>query len=423
MVDVLVTLRRRQRSLFDYASSMMFVTGGVALARLFGLATSVSIARFAGAETFGEFSLFVTVFVVISEIGSALNAVYLRSAAAPDQPETADYHYAVNVLARLLYAVVVVSLGWIAAPFLAAVVFNKPEATEILRVAVVAGASVSIFVCLVGFYQQKKLYLAVATTLLAFNLLVMGGVFALGLSRAALTQNAVGYIYLGVGAVLALIPVLRLRDYIGTVGRRFVQEMRAFYSVGLLLLFSAAINVVRLDLLILAPYVDFSTLGEYGAAIRTTVVFAILNTALLTILVPKAATAVHNRSEFRRYLQAAGGYAVASTVAAALTLIFLKPIVLLLFGQAFAGIREVTSILILYTLVTGFTIPFQTLVQVGKQPRNLLILSIIRLIVTVALLLVLVPRWGMFGAAYGMLAAGIVMLGAFGFGAMRMAPR
>ena len=54
MVDVLLTLRRRQRNLLDYASSMAVVTGGVALARLFGLVTSVSVARFAGAETFGQ---------------------------------------------------------------------------------------------------------------------------------------------------------------------------------------------------------------------------------------------------------------------------------------------------------------------------------------------------------------------------------
>ena len=67
MVDVLLTLRRRRSSLIDYASSMTIVTGGVALARLFGLVTSVSVARFAGVETFGEFSLFITIFVVVSD--------------------------------------------------------------------------------------------------------------------------------------------------------------------------------------------------------------------------------------------------------------------------------------------------------------------------------------------------------------------
>ncbi len=423
MVDVLVTLRRRQRSLLDYASSMAVVTGGVALARLFGLVTSVFVARVAGAETFGEFSLFITVFVVVSEVGSALNTVFLRSAGSPDQKGRAGHHYAVNVLARFLYAAVLGGLGWVVAPVIAGSVFDKPDAAGILRVAVVAGALVSLFVCVVGLYQQRKQHLMVAVLLVVFNFMVMCCVLILGLLRVELTQDIVGYVYLVAAGALAVIPALGLGAHFTTVGRHLLRELKVFYGVGMLLIFSAAINIARLDVLFLASHVDFGTLGEYGAAVRTTVVFAILNTAFLTILVPKAATAVHERTEFRSYLQAAGGYAVASTVAAALTLVFLEPIVLLLFGEMFVGIRDITAVLILYTLVTGYTIPFQTLVQVGKRPRNMLLLSTVRLTVTAVLLSLLIPRWGVFGAAYAMLAASVIMLVAFGVVAARAAPR
>jgi hypothetical protein len=68
---------------------MVIVVSGIGVVKIFAFLTAILVARFAGAATFGEYSLFMTVFVLVSEMPTALDVAFIRQVDVPGK-QSAD---------------------------------------------------------------------------------------------------------------------------------------------------------------------------------------------------------------------------------------------------------------------------------------------------------------------------------------------
>ena len=135
-----------------------------------------------------------------------------------------------------------------------------------------------------------------------------------------------------------------------------------------------------------------------------------LSGAFVTILVPKAAAAIHDRIRLRRYLFIGGFYSALFTAAAAALVIFIEPVASLLFGEQYRGVEAIAVVLIVSMTLRAYTIPFQAMIQCGPRPADMVYLSMVRFAVAALLLTVLVPRFGITGAAYAVAITGAIGL-------------
>ncbi len=388
------------------------MSGALGVTRLLALGSSVLVARLAGAEVFGEFTLFVVIFVIATTIGGTLETTFIRFASSPGNEGEEARHYAALISAKVLYTSVISVAGWVLAPLIADIVFHKPEGTLLIRAAVAAGGLVSFYNAIVAFYRQRQRFFVVAVLMPAFNAIILMALGGLMVAGSTLDAASLAYVYVLAAVALALISAGHLLTIRLSMGARPWAQLVNFFRVAAPLLGASVVAQIanRLDVFFLASYVAFADLGHYGVAIRIAAVLGMVSGAFGTILVPKAAAAIHDPIRLRRYLFIGGFYSALFTAAAAALLVFIEPVATLLFGEQYRGVEEIAVVLIVTTGLRAYTIPFSAIIQCGPRPVNMVYLSVVRFVVAALLLTVLVPRFGIMGAAYGVAITGAVTL-------------
>jgi O-antigen/teichoic acid export membrane protein len=304
-------------------------------------------------------------------------------------------------------------VGVVAGPLLAEYVFKKPGAADIIRAAVVAGSFYTIFATLIATYQRQSRFVHVSAMRIAFSLLVLLGVGSLVLRNTvpSLADVSALYIYCAVG--LAVIGMYFIVRKIVTGGGISICRQSDYFRIAFVLLLAEVVNQTsnRLDVFFLAAYVGFEDIGLYGAAIRVSVVVALMTTTVSTVMLPRAASALHDGRKFRRYLGLALFYASIQTGIAVLVVIYMDQLITLLFGERYLPARDIASILVLQVLVTAYGSPFQSLVQCGSHPSHMFYVSMMRPALNVLLLPSMIGWFGLKGAALSVATtAGMVTL-------------
>ena len=404
-------LQRYWRRLKGHTINLAFVSGSLGVTRLLALGSGVLVARLAGAEVFGEFTLFMVIFVMATTIGAALETVFIRFASSPGAEGEEASHYAVHISAKILYAIVISAAGWVLAPLIADAIFNKPEGALLIRAAAAAGGLVSFYHAIVAFYRRRQRFFVVAVLTPAFNAIILVAMGALVVAGSTLDAASLAYVYVLAAVALALVSAAHLLSIGLSMGARHWVRLVDFFRVAAPLLGASVVAQIanRLDVFFLASYVAFADLGHYGVAIRISAVLGIVTGAFVTILVPKAAAAIHDPIRLRRYLLIGGFYSALFTAAAAALLVFIEPIANLLFGEQYRGVEEIAVVLIVTTILRTYTIPFQAMIPCGPRPADMIYLSVVSLAVTAVLLTVLVPRFGILGGAYAVAGASAIM--------------
>ncbi len=405
-------LQKYWRRLKGHTLNLAFVSGAVGVTRLLALGSSVLVARLAGAEVFGEFTLFMVIFVIATTIGGTLDTTFIRFASSPGAQGEEARHYAVHISAKVLYAIVISAAGWVLAPLIADIVVHKPEGALLIRAAAAAGGLVSVYNAIVAFYRRRQRFFVVAVLMPAFNATILMAVGGLVVAGSTLDAASLAYVYVLAAMALALISAGHPLKFRLSMGARPWVRLVDFFRVAAPLMGASVVAQIanRLDVFFLASYVAFADLGHYGVAIRIAAVLGMVNGAFGTILVPKAAAAIHDRNRMRRYLLIGGFYSALFTVAAAAFLVFIEPVASLLFGEQYRGVEEIAVVLIVSVSLRAYIIPFSAIIQCGPRPANMVYLSVASLALAALLLTVLVPRFGILGGAYAVAGASAIML-------------
>ncbi len=358
-----------------------------------GFATSVIAARVLGPQGMGYVAYAILVFTLIGDFGHlGLNnstMYFMKRGAVPS-----GHLYSVNLTTLgLLFGVLSAVLIFLRGNGLALASYNW---FYILGGLVFVGSDL-FFTSLHSWYvgderilesNRKIILVFLLKSALILILLLTGSLTPLSFFIAAVLGMLLNAVLLGFGAGQSFAPVLDL------------SLLKAEFSYGGLLWLGAVFSWLHLraDQFIIKQMLDVSALGVYSVAVTLAELLFLVPVSVSSALLGK----LYNTSEpgaarsiMARTLKLTF-YVCAALALLGIPLSLLIPVV---YGQAYAG--AVASVMVLL----GGAV-FASLARVGMQyfftlgrPKIHLYTSLITLLVNIALNYLLIPRWGIFGAA------------------------
>ena len=187
------------------------------------------------------------------------------------------------------------------------------------------------------------------------------------------------------------------------------------------IIFSTLLIVVylRIDQIMIGEMMGSEDLGKYAAAVRISEMWNVIPMAIVASVFP-AIIKAYNRSrhEFdtRMHLLNAGLFWLPFFVALGLTF-FSESVMLLLYGEPFSGSGIALSIQVWASIFVGFnSISYRYYVLIEKT-GSLLLRSVIGVVINIILNFILIPEYGIAGAAIATLVSQLAVGWLFNAGA------
>lgn len=248
-------------------------------------------------------------------------------------------------------------------------------------------------------YKQynRMRYLVPLSTLALLALLIATGTMNAHTSAAAYLLPAVPF-YVGMTVRMLKIYGPELRLGLGHFKRLFTYGLGS-YGNDLMGQVSSYI-----DQILIAGLLSPAELGLYAVAVSLSKMVNVFSTSIIVVLFPKASGLEMDEAiqiTFRAFRISTAAALLASGV-----LMLIAPFVLsLLYGAEFKAALTVFRLLLLQTAIGGGTMVLaQAFMALGK-PKVVTLLQGLGLGLVVPLLFVLVPKFGLLGAGYAMLAS------------------
>lgn len=371
------------------------------------LLTQVLTARLLGPAGLGLWALSVTLIRALGVLISwGLSEAIVRFGASMSAQGSAHGNLTTRlvrfgtVLGTLGGVLVLLTAGW-----LATTIFHKPELAPVLRIMAPAlAAFAAIEVLAASTRLTKKMHhSAIARDLgpasLHFGLIALCVAASLGLAAASIATSA-AYV---IGAGFAWLVARRVRVRIESRGANDMSTSSILRYAGIATLVGVfGFVVTRADLLFVGIFLDSSSVGYYMAAVQLSLVFAIVMAAFSSVFAPMCAE-LFRQNEIDR-LQAL--YRTSTRWALYVTIPFLIPLLIaspevlgLVFGGRFVVAGTTLRILLLGQLIhVGAGLIYTLLMMAGGEGLWVR-LSGAAAALGIALPILLIPRFGIVGAA------------------------
>ena len=159
----------------------------------------------------------------------------------------------------------------------------------------------------------------------------------------------------------------------------------------------------NIDQVLLLHYIDSATVGIYGVAVKLTQVWAFLPGLLISSLFPAIVNAKKvNFEMYAKRFRALSGITLGATVAIALPLFIFAPFVIgIIFGNAYIGAVPILRIYLWVSVAITLVLLVQQYFITENFTGIFLCTSIIGAASNVILNVILIPRFGSMGSAWG----------------------
>jgi len=419
-------LVRRSHTIRTATIDAALVGGGVVGQRAFGLLTAVAVARAVPTDVFGQYTLFMTFFLLFSQAPLALDGTFIRfanSLHAETDDQRADVFLATSILAKLGWGLIVALAVWLLAPVLAVALWDKPELAAMLRMGAIAGSLQAVGTSLFSRFQQRKNFAMVGILDPVYNAVVLAGVLLVVAFGVPLSIERIFAIYVGAAALYSGGALLVLaRSLLPRIGAA-IHRMTEFGRIAAILVPASILLVVaeRIDVFFIARLITLDDMGRYGAAIRLSALAAMFTGVIATIMMPHAPSAMHDSNRLRSFLRLAGYYCGIQSAIGLILICFSERLGVLAFGPEYGGLRALTALLILQQMFGSYATPFQALIRCGPRPQSAITLSAVRIAISVSLLGLFAPKFGVVGAAAAMALTSAILVGLTAAVALRAA--
>jgi|GEM_PF-258097 len=368
----------------------------------------VVITRFVGAEAFGLYTLGWSLIDLASKFGLfGLDRGVLRFVSQRRiEGDAAGAHRIVGqaLTLGLISSLAAAALVWVAAPWAAASVFHHPELSSILRI---LGLSIPFLVGSSILLAGLK-----AVRIMKFDVYVRSLAEPFALLSSAVVLCALGWTMKGLALAYLIAAGVGLILSIRFFGRVF-SPSQCVSGMGLprspVVSFCAPLPLhdalgalmSRIDLFILAAFLPAASVGVYAATCEVAWTVKDIRQAVDPIFAPVASGLIHEGK--RERLSAL--FASVTRWVVILELAFLLGVglwgapVLSIFGPAFAvGFWSLVLLSVAYALNGAFGSSEMLLMMSGRSGLNLLN-TVLLVAITCGLNLLLIPRYGIAGAA------------------------
>lgn len=404
------------------ASGSALAFGGTVLGNGLAYLFALLIGQLAGAETVGLYFLG----LVLMQLVGAVSRVGLSEGLLRFVAIDAAEGNVSRVKGTILVAVAVTTVVSIAFATLLAVL-AEPLSTHILRQAEVApyvrwmAATLPFFTVLMTLLNGVQALKRMDLVVLSRDILQPVTMIAIALALFFVTGNPLSFVagHFGsmvIASLAALYFVTRAYPELARSG------MASFERWGPLLAFSlpiAAGDAVHYlfrwsDTLLLSFFRSSAEVGVYNAALRTTLLLSLLGTAITALYAPIVAGHHHHgrHEQIQLILKTLMRWCLTLALPIVLTMCLLARQILSLWGEHFTdGSTTLIVLAVSQLLLIASTLLAFTLLMCGRQyleVGNVVCVTA----VNIGMNLVLIPRYGMTGAAIAMLASQALVLAA-----------
>ena len=303
---------------------------------------------------------------------------------------------------KAVYCIVALAIADFVSNIIATHLFLKPDLSYALFYGIVSGVFVAFLRTRGALYQLNEQYRPYS-----LNYLMYSGSIFLGLCGAWILRPA-----MAVHAVILVTTVISVVIGLGSVFFLLIREAKpkpcnlkilldsfsfGKWVFGVTFLYSL---FVRLDVLVIARFVDFRELGIYSTAAQIIMILSLFTGAMSGIFLPRSIQAVTSKKKMIRYFHEA-----ALPVGVILVLIFglfiFSPILIhFCFGSEYAGAALLLRVLLIGWIFQAVYLPLQYIFYGINKTQFRFCLEIFKVISLFLLLSIMVPAFGVVGGAW-----------------------
>ena len=383
------------------ALDYIYVVSGNGLSRALALVNSVIIARLLGPAAFGAFSIFFSVMMLIKQLPYAFDITYVRFAKVNDSANEKNEFLKATVLLKSGYALALLLICYPASIFVASNLFNKPELSGLLTIAVVAGLPPIFLLTISAVYQERERFLAFAILNSIYTFFVFATLLFICYRKKETGLGNIASLYLGVSIIIGIPSFFYLLKRIKNIFLIHTATFKTAFSFGKWILGVSCVYYIfnELAMLLLPVFLEFEAIGIYSAGSRLAMSVFVISGALAGVFLPRASTALTSKSAFREYLKESAAATAAISLFIVLLFALSPALIKLLYGAEFLPSASVMRILLAGIFFAVIYTPLSYLFYTLGDSRTRFLLESLKLLIVIALLFVLAPKSGITGVA------------------------
>ena len=387
-----------------------YVAFGGGFSRGVALLNTMIIARMLGPSFFGAFSIFYTIMILTWQLPGAFDAIFVAYGKQVDTKQEKNELLKTSVVLKLFYFFVIIVLSYPVGHFLSVYCFKKAEVLIPIMLAMLCGGSLMFLMTIASIFQEEESFARYAAipafyTVSILIFLVVG--FA---ARLEFTLMRVIGVYVTISLMIGTVCIAIIWRRVGSLLNFTKALLMKAFSQGKWVFVSVASEsvFVRIDILFLTRYVDFESLGIYSVAATLIQVVYLATGALAGICLPKAAAAIRSKQAFKGFFRESI-LIIGLIVAGILVFMLLAPYAItILYGHEYAAATKVLRILLVGWIFNVFFIPFSFMFLALGDSQTRFYIEFFKLLLGISLLALIVPRYGVVGAAYAIALAHII---------------
>lgn len=388
-------------------SIFMLLTNGIGKVLL--LVANVLMARFLGAQIYGDFIYIfslITIIIIISKLGIDQGLLRIIPQNELDNNEDANRSLSsFAILLTVLVSLIIIIVIYFNLDFISKYVLKELRLKNILLEQFGFIFLLTIIYILASFLQARRKIIEFS---LAINLL-QNGVFVIGIFvffylRISNNRIPVFAKYLALFiALLFLIQRCIKHNYFGSINWKYgiLYKELVKYSLTLMLIGSLDIIIYRINAYMVGYFINTKSVGIYNSAAQIALIGNFLLNSINQVFAPMISKLYYNKENIRLN----NIYSKINYVMLFISIIILIPIILfrknfmLVFGHEFTiGSTALVIITIghLYNAVSG---PCGFILAMTGYAKYNMYINIAMLVLIIALNILLIPQYGINGAA------------------------
>jgi len=385
-------------TIIDY----FWVVFGSGFARGVALLNTLIIARMLGPTSYGIFTIFYTVMILTWQLPGAFDAVFVSYAKQVDSSQEKNELLKTSIVLKLVYLFLVLLLSYPLSYTLAKYCFQKNEAVIPLLTALLSGVGLMFLMTVASTFQEEGRFARYASTTAFYTITIFVCLSVLYASNIEFTLPKVIGIYVVSSVAIGVICISLLYRRVGNLFSLDRVLLIKAFSQGKWIFAVVAFETIflRIDILFLARYVDFESLGIYSVAAQLIQAVFLATGALAGICLPKAGEAVRSRESFKVFFRESIWVIAFIDMGIVLFILAAPYMVVILYGNVYAFAGGILRILLVGWISTVIFIPFSFLFIALNDSRTRFFLELCKMFIGVLLIAWFIPLYGLTGGAY-----------------------
>lgn len=394
------------------ATDYIIVILGTGCTRAAAFLTSVLVARLLGKESLGNFSIFYASMILTWQLAEAFDTAFICQARRSEVHARKIQLLKASFLLKIIYSVVIMATAGCVNYF---VVLRHCEAISLNNYiwnGIACGCAYSYVTSIANFFREKDNFVMFTAARGMHSSVIFAVLLFLFLFKMNFNLGNVIDLHIYVSIILGLLSCYQLYIRTDNPFHFNKDDIKQSISFGKWVFGSAGLYYIsqRIDIFIIAKFISMEDVGVYAVAVQLLMIVSVMIGAMSSILLPKAIKAAESEFTFKVYVSESL-IPIVSVLLLLLAIAAVAPALIhAVYGGSFVHSAHVLRILCIGWMFGVLYLPLSLIFYAMNDPRTRFFLEFSKILTCVAMMLYLVPKFGVIGG--GCAVAASIMLNA-----------